>query len=338
MNKRRILAALFTLVLFAGLYAVLIKPIPVEAEEAAPTLIVKDGSEAVYYGVKSIVLKGKPGYFSGTSNTNKARFSIYRNGDLVATQDFTYTYANMSEYISYTYLPGKIGKYRVKFCHLSWNSTMSVWSEDYIKTADFSVVKKSAVKKTTPQFTVRTVSSGSIEISGLDPTALTKIYRARSKKGKYKLIKTVSASSYIDTPMKKGSYYYKIKVTVKSGNKSYTTKGSKVLAAHLGAPSKPVIKSISVRGGKIIIKWKKNSDYDSGLHFMVRTANHSKLTVDDRWGGIFAGSVDDQYRMEISKYNFGEGDTYYFYIWVNRTNSETQEFSMSKPYKYKIPK
>ncbi len=338
MKKRRSLDVLFIFVLFAGIYAGLIKPTPVEAKETVPTLIVKDGSKAVYYGLKSIVLKGKPGYFSGTSNTNKARFSIYRNGDLVATQDFTYTYADMSEYISYTYLPGKNGNYRVKFCHLSWNSAISAWDEDYIKTAEFSVVKKTAAKKSTPQFTVRTVSSGSIEISGLDPTALTRIYRASSKKGKYRLIKTVNESSFIDTPMRAGAYYYKIQVTVQSGKKLYSTKRTKAVAAYLGAPSKPVIKSISVKAGKIIIKWKKNSDYDNGLHFMVRVARDSKLTVDDRWGGLFIGSVDDQYRMEVPKYNFGEGDTWYFYIWANRLNSETQEYSMSKPYKYKIPK
>ena len=340
MNQRRILAVLFKFVLFVGIFAGLIQTVPVEAKGDVPTLIVKDGSEAVYYGLKSIVLKGKPGYFSGSSNTNKARFSIYNynNGDLLATQDFTYTYGNMSEYISYTYLPEKSGKYRVKFCHLSWNNTMSVWSEDYIKTAVLTFIKKAAVKRTTPKFTVKTVSSASVEISGLDPTATTKIYRARTKNGKYKLIKTVNESSYIDAPLKTGSYYYKIQVTVKSGRKTYTSKESKPVAAHLGAPSKPVFKSISVKKGKVIIKWKKNSDYDNGLHFMVRSADHSKLKVDDRWGGTFLGSLNDQYRMEIPIYNFTKGKTYYFYIWVNRLNSETEEYSMSKPYRYKIPK
>lgn len=337
MKKRRIPLALFIVILFAAICAGLVKCTPVEAKEASPTLIVKDGSKAVYYGLKSIVLQGKPGYFSGTSNTNNARFSIYKNGDLIATQDFTYTYENMSEYISYTYLPGKAGDYRVKFCHLSWNSAMSVWNEDYIQTSDFTVVKKSDVKKTTPQFTVRTATSGSIEISGLDPSVTTKIYRAKSKKGKYKLIKTVNASSFTDRLTKKGLYYYKIRVTFKSGKKTYTSKSSKALYARIGAPSKPVIKSISVKNGKVIIKWKKNNDYDNGLHFMVRWADNSKLKVEDRWGGIFVGSVDDQYRMETPIYEYSKGETYYFYVWVNPLNTDTELYSKSKPYKYKIP-
>lgn len=62
--------------------------------------------------------------------------------------------------------------------------------------------------------------SNTVQKAGLDSKATTSIYRSESKKGKYTLVTEVNDATYEDyTEDNTKSYYYKIKVTVKSGKK-----------------------------------------------------------------------------------------------------------------------
>ncbi len=102
-------------------------------------------------------------------------------------------------------------------------------------------------------------------------TSKYKVYRATSKNGKYKLIKTTTAKSYKDTTAKYGTkYYYKVR-SVKSGTDLYSNKPYST--ARL---VKPVITDCGTneKTGKIWIKWKKVKNADK--YYIYRSKNGGK--------------------------------------------------------------
>jgi len=104
-------------------------------------------------------------------------------------------------------------------------------------------------------------------------TSKYKVYRATSKNGTYKLIKTTTAKNYTDTTAKYGvKYYYKVR-SVKSGTDPYSSKVSST--ARL---CKPVITDYgnNEKTGQIWIKWKKVSNADK--YYIYRSRNGSKYT------------------------------------------------------------
>lgn len=85
-------------------------------------------------------------------------------------------------------------------------------------------------------------------------TSKYKVYRATSKNGSYKLIKTTTSKIYKDTSAKPGKkYYYKVKSVKKNG--STRTSNITYGTCRLGTPV--ISTSIQERTGKIKVSWKK---------------------------------------------------------------------------------
>lgn len=89
--------------------------------------------------------------------------------------------------------------------------------------------------RTTPLLTIRKISSGKGKLYWTKTANTTKykVYRATSKDGTYKLIKTTTKGYYADTTAKYGkTYYYKVKAVKESGKtktsarKSFKAKAS----------------------------------------------------------------------------------------------------------------
>lgn len=102
-------------------------------------------------------------------------------------------------------------------------------------------------------------------------TSKYKVYRATSKNGKYKLIKTTTAKSYKDTTAKYGTkYYYKVKA-VRSGEDLYSNTSYSV--ARL---VQPVITDYgnNEKTGKIWMKWNKVTGADT--YYIYRSKNGGK--------------------------------------------------------------
>ena len=90
-----------------------------------------------------------------------------------------------------------------------------------------------------------------------------KVYRATSKKGKYKLIKSTSKAKFTDTSIASNKiYYYKIKLYGKSGKKTYTSKYSAPVKAgkYVASADKSDLKIVLTNTSKgVKISWKKIS-------------------------------------------------------------------------------
>ena len=213
------------------------KPVVTEAKAKTSAFFITRGARGTFFGKNRVIaLKGVPNVMVGGS-PNQARFKVFLEDKLLASKDYKYT--SSTDTITYKYQFKKLGEYKVVFSHLSWDSFAETFMEDYTKEATISVVEPKAAPKTTPVFSASNEYNGStysssIQLAGFDSSATTYIYRAGSKSGAYKLIKKVKAATYVDQMLKTGkTYYYKIKVSVKSGKKTYTTKKSKAVSVKL---------------------------------------------------------------------------------------------------------
>lgn len=115
------------------------------------------------------------------------------------------------------------------------------------------------------------------------------IYRASSKNGAYKNIKTTGSGtvSYTDKKLTTGkTYYYKVRAVAKPGNAAINGEFSDIKAAK-PVPAKAVLKSVkNVKGKKAAIKWKKvkgatgyavyRSTSRNGKYRMVKKLNSRK--------------------------------------------------------------
>ena len=323
---------------------------PANAKSKETVFNVTRNAKGTFFGKnKVITLKGVPGVWTGNSgSSNYARFNIYYKNELIATQDFAYN--SSMETISYNYPFQQYGEYKITFSHLKWNSTNSLYVQEYIKEAVIKVVKPTKASKTYPIFTASNNFDGStwsnrIQIAGLDSNATTAIYRAESKSGEYKLLTKVNDSVYIDELKDADkTYYYKIRAYVKSGKKTYKSKKSKAVKVMLGAPSKPVVKKVELipedeDSLRLKISWDK-SVYDESIKIAIGYSTKSGLQVSDM-GNSLGYSTGDKGAFDINIYDtllgwkVGKGETYYFYIWAY-TESQFSSLSSSISDGYKF--
>ena len=132
----------------------------------------------------------------------------------------------------------------------------------YAQNNDYSSQYCDPVKATphlpAPSIKLSSVSTGGIKISwsGIDDAKEYKVYRASSKSGSYKCIKTTSSTSYKDTSATAGkTYYYKVKAIHKDSdlNSAYSSVKSRMCG--LAAPQV----SIKLKSGDPKLTWKKVS-------------------------------------------------------------------------------
>lgn len=84
-------------------------------------------------------------------------------------------------------------------------------------------------QRTSPSLAIRKASNGYGQLcwTKTTNTSTYKVYRATSKNGKYKLIKTTTNYKYKDTTAKRGkTYYYKVKAVKKNGKTKMSNKDS----------------------------------------------------------------------------------------------------------------
>lgn len=213
--------------------------VQVQAKSKTAAFYVTKGAKGTFYGKnRTIALKGRPGIWTGNADSpDHARFNVYLDDNLVATKDVDYNSAG--EICTFKYQVAEYGEYKITFSHLAWNSGFSTYYEENIKEATLIVVNPSKAKKIVPAFTATNEYDGStwyhqIQIAGMDSNATTTIFRATSKNGKYKQVKKISKATFVDYLEETNkTYYYKIQVTITSGNKSYTTKKSKTISVKL---------------------------------------------------------------------------------------------------------
>ena len=176
-----------------------------------------------------------------------AKYQVYRatskNGEYTSVKTTTGTsYTNTSA------VAGKTYYYKVVAVH-SNSAANSAYSEIKSRTCDLPqpVVTASNV-----------ASSGKIQLTWkkIDGAVEYKVYRATSKTGEYKLMKTTTETSYTNTSAVVGkTYYYKV-VAVHSNSAANSTY-SEIKSRTCDLPRTVVTASNVASSGKIKLTWKK---------------------------------------------------------------------------------
>ena len=107
------------------------------------------------------------------------------------------------------------------------------------------------------------------------------IYRATSKKGTYKKVKTITKNktvSWSDTSIKTGkTYYYKIRSFVKASTGTKSSSYSNVFSVKTALKT-PAVTSVTASKGKVKLKWKKDSNA-AGYKIYRATSKNGKYKV-----------------------------------------------------------
>lgn len=138
---------------------------------------------------------------------------------------------------------------------------------------------------------IKSTNSTSLKITWKKASRATgyEVYRATSKSGNYKLVKTSNSAkklSYIDKSVKTGrKYFYKIKAIIASGDLRQSGSASAVQSGRTIAPV-TLKKSRAVANSKIRISWKKvtrakkyviyRSTKETGKYKRIKTISSSK--------------------------------------------------------------
>ena len=179
-----------------------------------------------------------------------------------------------------------------------------------------------------------------------------KIYRATSKNGKYKLIKTVKKGTFTDASSKaKKVYYYKVRWTAKSGKKILVSKYSKIVKADkYKAAQVPEITSVTkLDSGKLKIKWRCNKPVDRFYVWISEDPDADKTRgVADKM--FFLKETDANGRSVVippeydnyegSMIKLKSGKTYYFFVYGvidPPSGSDLPTKLHSKVFKFKMP-
>lgn len=237
---------------------------------------------------------------STTYNDMPATFKVFKGDTELYSEDFTYTKA---QYIETTYTPTTTGT--LKLC---------VYGRDYgLKTHNGLQVtttvkvkkpKPSAVLKLKPEITVERIAKKKALITCTSNYGYgMKIYRAASKNGKYKLIKTTKKSTFTDSKISASKvYYYKVKVYAKGSKKTYLSKWSKKTKAEKYSAGLNL--SYSSSAG-VKVKWKK---VNGAGYYLVRKST-SGIPGENDDAMCYGGDDTQCYDKEVKK-----GKTYYFTV------------------------
>ena len=176
------------------------------------------------------------------------------------------------------------------------------------------------------------------------------IYRAASKGGKYKRIKTVKKGTFTDASSKaKKVYYYKVRWTAKSGKKTLMSKYSKILKVDKYQPAQvPEITSVTKQGnGTLKISWRCYKKVDCFYVWISEYADaDSTRDIADRMyflketgsGGrsVIVPPEYDNYEGEMIKLQSGK--TYYFFVYgVIDSKADLPTKLHSKAFKFRMP-
>ena len=254
---------------------------------------------------------------STTYNEMPASFKVFKGDTELYSEDFTYTKA---QYIETTFTPTTTGT--LKLCvyghdyGLKTNNNLQVSTTIKVKKP-----KPSAVKNFKPEITVDRIAKKKALITCTANYGFgMKVYRATSKNGKYKLIKTTSKSTFTDSKLSASKvYYYRVKVYAKSGKKTYLSKWSAKTAAEKYFAGL----SLSRTPSGVRVKWKsvKGTGY-----YLVRRSTKGIPAEEDVLS--CEGKETTVYTDNEAK----KGQAYYYSVTAYKDGDE----SVLKVYKAKI--
>lgn len=190
-------------------------------------------------------------------------------------------------------------------------------------TSKFSAINSCSPSR--PQIECERTSKGKVKVSCVNKPDGVKmeVYRATSKSGKYKLVKTTKKASFTDSQTKaKKVYYYKVRLTQKSGKKTYKSKYSPIVKADkTGGSGSLVAKAINTSKG-VKITWNK---YSKAGFYLISRSTSSNAEGDVI--GCYGDNEFEAYDTEAEK-----GKTYYYTVSAWYGNDE-KPLIKSKPVK-----
>ena len=260
-------------------------------------------------------------FWNGYAVTNYMDVKVTQNGTKVL-----YDYASYEGVGSFTksFTPTKPGTYKIEdsrggFGHAAY--------------ADFEPVDSVTIKVTgfssiTPDYLqVNRFKKSRVKVNWNKTGPGAKVYRSTSFNGKYKLVKTTTASSFTDKVNAKTNYYYKIRYYQKVGSKLSLSKPSAVVAAYVTPPAKPTIRKATKTAKGVKLNWKMKGDCNA--IFILRASKKNGMYQ-------FIDGVEGTTRVFVDK-TAKAGKTYWYKVesknWLAFKNADATE--MSAPVKIK---
>lgn len=192
--------------------------------------------------------------YNGYSGHSICLLKVSKKKDLVCWTDNNY-----AGYETIAYYKGTIDQFVSYYSHYEYLNMITKTTKYKTQKEPLLATEKAANGRTKLYWTKTT------------STSKYKVYRATSKNGTYRLIKTTTGKNYTDTSAKYGTkYYYKVK-SVKSGTDKYSNK-----CYSTARLNKPVIIDYgnNEKTGKIWIKWKKVPN--ASKYYIYRAVNDGK--------------------------------------------------------------
>ena len=165
-------------------------------------------------------------------------FKVFKDGKEIYSKEFTYTSGTT---IETTYTPTTSGTLELKI--YGRNMGLGVTEQTLQDTISITVRGASDVKNETPAVTAKRTGKKTAEIACSNEGDYgMKVYRSTEKNGKFKLVGSSSTTTFKDEKITvDASYYYKVRLTAKSGKKTYLSKYSDVVCVPSIQTTKPVV-------------------------------------------------------------------------------------------------
>lgn len=176
------------------------------------------------------------------------------------------------------------------------------------------------------------------------------IYRATSKSGTYKLVKTTTSGSFTDKSVSDKTYYYKVKPYATVNGKKLTGNYSSVKSIEVNNPNKPGKPTVEIADfvyeNGVVAKNYVSVSFDkvaNATEYRLYVSKDGGKTYSLGYGGWFqlkdkdiAGNRKEGWAVNFSP--SGSGQTYYFKLAVINENYQNGNYeNFSDPVKYKIP-
>ena len=250
---------------------------------------------------------------------------VFKGDQELYSQEYKYTRPTT---IATNFRPDTAGT--LKLCIYGHDRGLNVTSQTLQDTITIKVRKPAAkkVKKIKPRITVDRTGKKTAVIACENDTGFgMKIYRAKKKGGKYKLIKTTKKSTFTDKKLSAGKvYYYKVRLYAKSGKKTLLSKWSSKVKADKYRPGSGNLKLSYSASSGVRITWKPING--AGFYLIGKSTS-----------GVPQFSWDNQYiccgKDELTYYDkeVEKGKTYYYAVFAMNDASEMVGKHASSIYK-----
>lgn len=257
------------------------------ASEAATITNIHSGD--CFQSANPISIEVAPGCY--TSREDFCYIRVYdENSNLVFNYDVAYT--DSVNTITASFLPEKAGKYTISTCsyyYYTVGNSENISLSSSKDNATINVTGSKQVEASKPKLKASPNGSGTVTLSISGLMNGYEVYRADSKKGKYKKIGTAELSGYIDSALEQKTYYYKVRGTVKFGKKTYYTKYSSPVKADASISGLKTEISVSLSNDNnvviSVISEQKAEGYKyyranakTGKYYLIKTTTDSSFT------------------------------------------------------------